>query len=49
MKKNITIYTDSEIWDKFTSDCRDNGRVIGYELKVMIEKFLAEKGGDNEN
>lgn len=48
MKKNVTIYTDSEIWDKFTSDCRENGKNIGYTLSKVLTEYLLKNTDDTK-
>lgn len=48
MKKNVTIYTDSEIWDKFTSDCRENGKNIGYTLSKVLTEYLLKNADDTK-
>jgi len=43
-KKRVTLFVDSEIYDKFKEHCDKNGWVISKQFENFMEKKLKKEG-----
>jgi len=43
-KKRVTLFVDSEIYDKFKEYCDKNGWVISKQFENFMEKELKKEG-----